>query len=101
VTDAVPTLRSVNAALVAGSISCAEIVEASFARAKDLDGEGSRAFRALRESPARGEAAMQDSLRAAGRIASPLDRLSRPPAWCWNGLRRHATPHRATGNDLK
>ena len=71
-TDAVPTLRSVNAALVAGSISCAEIVEASFARAKDLDGEGSRAFRALRESPARGEAAMQDSLRAAGRIASPL-----------------------------
>lgn len=66
------TLHSANAALKAGSLSCLEIVEAVFERAKDAAGEGSRTFRALREEAARSEAQAQDRLRARDELASPL-----------------------------
>jgi aspartyl-tRNA(Asn)/glutamyl-tRNA(Gln) amidotransferase subunit A len=68
----VPTLLSVNAELEAGKISCAELVEAAFARVRDPDGEGSRTFRALREDAARSEARIQDDFRATNNIISPL-----------------------------
>ncbi|HEX4160145.1 MAG TPA: amidase [Rhizomicrobium sp.] len=70
--DAILTLRSANAALEAGIISCVEIIGTALARAKDPRGEGRRTFRALREEAARSEAETQDRLRAGGAVASPL-----------------------------
>ena len=63
------TIASLNAAIAAGSTSCAEIVDNAIARA--TAGEGSRAFRTVREA-AMLEARAWDALRATGVAVSPL-----------------------------
>ena len=66
------TVRGVNAAIALGQTSCAEIVEAAFARAKNTNGEGKRTFRSLRENAARNEAVNEDLLRGSDTTACPL-----------------------------
>ena len=69
---AIRDIRSLNAAIEAGETSCAELVEAALARAKNPDGEGKFAFILLREAEARKEARELDRFRAEGKAASPL-----------------------------
>lgn len=66
------TISSLNVAIEARKISCAEIVATALAHANDPAHEGARVFRSVREEVARDEAHKLDVLRAQGAAASPL-----------------------------
>ncbi len=66
------TLAELRAALAAGEVSSAELVEASLARA-EASAERLGAFLGLRAEAARAAAAEADRRRAAGELRSPLD----------------------------
>jgi len=66
------TLLATAAALEAGTLSAAALVEECLARIADPGGEGARVFRAVHAAPARAMAEAIDGLRRAGRAPGPF-----------------------------